>query len=112
MWFGLFRCQGGLSGGPQDGLLQEFLELGKVMGLGVVAEGDADDARFWMLHDEDLRECVARLRARCTGEDFDWGAFWIRDEVVEFVGDLEAVGDSSGHGVRAVFDGYFEFAIV
>ena len=74
------------------------------MGAGVVAEGEADDAGFGVLHDEDLRELFAALAAGRGGEDFDGRGGGVGVVVVEFVGDFKFRGHAFGDGVFGVGD--------
>jgi hypothetical protein len=46
---------------PKHSVFQQGLIFRQVVGAGVVAEGEADDFGFWVLHDEDLGKALPLL---------------------------------------------------
>src|SRR5688500_11549950 len=97
------------TGRPLDRVLQERLELRKVMSFAIVTEGDSDDASFRMFHDEDLRVGLPFGRAGCLREDLDRRAACIWHVVVKLVGDLELCREPGGD--RMVPIGYFDLKL-
>src|SRR5688572_23321536 len=82
------------------------------MSLGVVTERDPNDAGLRVLHDKYLREGFARFWTRCAGENFDRRSFWIGNEMVELIGNLETLRHPCGNGMCTILDAHFEFAEV
>src|SRR5262245_30906667 len=70
---------------PGEGVAEDGLVGGVIVGGAVVAEGDADNAGPGMFHDPDRGMGLAGLRVPGGGEHFDGRAGRVQLRVVEFV---------------------------
>lgn len=80
------------------------------MGLGVVAQGDADDPGLGMLGDPGGVEGLVRTGSLAFGEDMNVAAIFVHLVMVEFVSDGELGRDTRGNGVGLIGNGDLEGA--